>query len=162
MKAFINIKKLFKALFKTIAAFCIIFLIAVPILLYGQGVSAAGNKSNSSVSKYHKYPSFLTKNPFETFLYKQKPEISFKVGELPLMQYNLASLHVTGIMSRRGHYYAMVQTPDGRAYIVTVGSIMGISRARVISIGESSILLTEKTFNALGEMRTIRVVMKMK
>ncbi len=161
MKVFVNNINI-KKLFKVTAAFCIIFLIAGSVLLYGQEAFAASNKPDLSVSKYLKYPSFLTKNPFETFLYKQKTEVSFKVGELPLMQYNLASLRITGIMSRRGHYYAMIQTPSGRSYIVTAGSIMGISRARVISIGESSILLSEKTFNALGEIRTIRVVMKMK
>ncbi|RZD15976.1 MAG: hypothetical protein EVJ46_07200 [Candidatus Acididesulfobacter guangdongensis] len=108
------------------------------------------------------YPYNLARNPFRTFLYAQKPNVSFKYGELPLLQYSLSSLHIVGIMEKSGKYYAMVSTPDGRSYIVTAGSIMGVNRARITDITENSIVLSEKTYNQLGQMRTVNYVMSMK
>jgi hypothetical protein len=108
------------------------------------------------------YPSFLTRNPFHTFLYTKQPKLFFKEGELPLMQYSLSSLKIVGIMARSGHYYAMLQTPDGRSYIVSDGSVVGVSRARITSITDNSIIFIEKTFNALGQMHIITIVMKIK
>jgi len=108
------------------------------------------------------YPYNLARNPFRTFLYTQKPNVSFKYGELPLLQYSLSSLHIVGIMEKSGKYYAMVSTPNGRSYIVTEGSIMGVNRARITDITENSIVLSEKTYNQLGQMRTVNYVMMMK
>ncbi len=108
------------------------------------------------------YPYNLLRNPFRTFLYTQKPNMSFKYGELPLLQYSLSSLHVVGIMERNGKYFAMVSTPDGRSYIVTAGSIMGVNRAKIINITNNSIVLTEKTYNQLGQIHIINYVMSMK
>jgi type IV pilus assembly protein PilO len=107
------------------------------------------------------YPYNLARNPFRTFLYTQKPNISFKYGELPLLQYSLSSLHIVGIMEKNGKYYAMVSTPNGRSYIVTAGSIMGVNRARITDITENSIVLSEKTYNQLGQMRNVNYVMSM-
>ncbi len=108
------------------------------------------------------YPYNLLRNPFRTFLYTQKPNMSFKYGEIPLLQYSLSSLHIVGIMERNGKYFAMVSTPNGRSYIVTAGSIMGVNRARIINITNNSIVLTEKTYNQLGQTHVINYVMSMK
>ncbi|MHB1679714.1 MAG: pilus assembly protein PilP [bacterium] len=108
------------------------------------------------------YPYNLLRNPFRTFLYTQKPNMSFKYGELPLLQYSLPSLHIIGIMERNGKYFAMVSTPDGRSYIVTAGSIMGVNRARIINITSNSIVLAEKTYNQLGQIHIINYVMSIK
>ncbi|MHB1663848.1 MAG: pilus assembly protein PilP [bacterium] len=108
------------------------------------------------------YPYNLLRNPFRTFLYTQKPNMSFKYGEIPLLQYSLSSLHIVGIMERNGKYFAMVSTPNGRSYIVTAGSIMGVNRARIINITNNSIVLTEKTYNQIGQMHFINYVMSMK
>ena len=108
------------------------------------------------------YPYNLSRNPFRTFLYTQKPNMSFKYGEIPLLQYSLSSLHIIGIMERNGKYFAMVSTPNGRSYIVTAGSIMGVNRARIINITNNSIVLTEKTYNQLGQTHIINYVMSMK
>jgi type IV pilus assembly protein PilO len=108
------------------------------------------------------YPYNLIRNPFRTFLYTQKPNMSFKYGEIPLLQYSLPSLHIVGIMERNGKYFAMVSTPNGRSYIVTAGSIMGVNRARIINITNNSIVLTEKTYNQLGQTHIINYVMSVK
>ena len=108
------------------------------------------------------YPYYLKRDPFQTFLYTQKHITSFKAGELPLLQYSISSLRVVGIMNRRGKYFAMVQTPDNRSYIITTGSLVGVNRARVVSINGNKVILVERTYNILGQMRSAKVVMRLK
>jgi len=108
------------------------------------------------------YPYSLKRNPFQTFLYTQKHTMSFKAGELPLLQYGISSLKVVGIMERRGKYFAMVQTPDNRSYIITVGSLVGVNRAAVVSINGNAVNLVERTYNILGQMQSMNVVMRLK
>ncbi len=109
-----------------------------------------------------RYPYVLKRDPFQTFLYTKKPLVSFKAGELPLLQYGISSLKVVGIMNRRGKYFGMIQTPDGRSYIITVGSLVGVNRARVVSMNANEINLVERTYSILGRMHTINVVMPLK
>lgn len=108
------------------------------------------------------YPYFLKRDPFQTFLYRQKYDMSFKAGELPLLRYSISSLKVVGIMDRRGEYFAMIQTPDNRSYIITVGSLVGINKAKVVSINGNSVNLVERTYNILGQMRSENVAMRLK
>ena len=130
-------------------------ILALPSLSAGFTKPQAKKHQSSLV-----YPYFLKRNPFQTFLYTKKPSISFKVGEIPLLQYSLSSLKIVGIMERRGKYFAMIQTPGNRSYIVTIGSIIGVGRARITSINDNTINLVENTYNALGQMRAVNVVMK--
>jgi Tfp pilus assembly protein PilP len=139
----------------------VLILISLAVILALPSLSAGFTKPQA---KKHQsslvYPYFLKRNPFQTFLYTKKPSVSFKVGEIPLLQYSLSSLKIVGIMERRGKYFAMIQTPDNRSYIVTVGSIIGVGRARIVSINDSTINLVENTYNALGQMRAVNVVMR--
>ena len=130
-------------------------ILALPSLSAGFTKPQAKKHQSSLV-----YPYFLKRNPFQTFLYTKKPSVSFKVGEIPLLQYSLSSLKIVGIMERRGKYFAMIQTPGNRSYIVTIGSIIGVGRARITSINDNTINLVENTYNALGQMRAVNVVMK--
>ncbi len=139
----------------------VLILISLAVILALPSLSAGFTKPQA---KKHQsslvYPYFLKRNPFQTFLYTKKPSVSFKVGEIPLLQYSLSSLKIVGIMERRGKYFAMIQTPDNRSYIVTVGSIIGVGRARITSINDNMINLVENTYNALGQMRAVNVVMR--
>lgn len=126
------------------------------------GSVKAGAYPKTTPNTQLKYPYYLKRDPFQTFLYTPKHVTSFKAGEQPLLQYSISSLKVVGIMSRRGKYFAMIQTPDGRSYIITVGSLVGVNRARVVSINGSEVNLAERTYNILGQMRSVNVVMSLK
>ena len=124
----------------------------------GKNIIASASAGKTGIA----YPYYLKRDPFQTFLYAQKHVTSFKAGELPLLQYGISSLRVVGIMNRRGKYFAMLQTPDNRSYIITVGSLVGVNRARVVSINGSEVNLVERTYNILGQMRSMNVVMPLK
>ena len=124
--------------------------------------AAAKDNGESGGKTRIAYPYYLKRDPFQTFLYSPKSGVSFKYGELPLLRYDISSLKIVGIMQSRGKYYGMIQTPDDRSYIVTIGSPVGINRARVIYINGTEIALRENVYNALGQLRTITVSMKLK
>ena len=160
--------KRFKFIFEflSFAAFLVFLtgLIFYTPSCYAGSVNNNGTHNKSKQVKKVKssniaYPYYLKRDPFQTFLYTQRPTTSFKSGELPLLQYAVSSLKVVGIMSRRGKYFAMVQTPDGRSYIVTDGSLIGVNRAKVVSITSSAVNLVERTYNILGQMRSMNLVM---
>lgn len=169
---------LFKSSFAFISVVIILFVLSVSLIfksafcyagtnnikaLHNKAAKKAKKKSDkNSAGNNIAYPYFLKRDPFQTFLYRQSHISSFKEGELPLLQYAVASLKVVGIMSRRGKYFAMIQTPDGRSYIVTDGSLIGVSRARVVSITSNAVTLTERTYNILGQLKTMNVVMLLK
>ncbi len=160
--------KRFKFIFEflSFAAFLVLLagLVFYDPFCYAGSVNNSGTQNKSKPVKKAKsadiaYPYYLKRDPFQTFLYTQRPATSFKIGELPLLQYAVSSLKVVGIMSRRGRYFAMVQTPGGRSYIVTDGSLVGVSRAKVVSITSNAIHLIERTYNILGQMRSMNLVM---
>ncbi len=145
-----------KLLFAVIAVFtCALFFLHTDSFA---ATYAAGKSTNLKSA----YPYYLKRDPFQTFIYTQKPVTSFKAGELPLLQYAISSLKVVGIMNRREKYFAMIQTPDDRSYIITVGSLVGVNRARVVSINPDEVNLVERTYNILGQMMSVDVVMKLK
>ncbi len=153
--------KWFKFIFEFLSFAAVLVLLAGLIFYapscYAGSVNNSGthNKNKSNIA----YPYYLKRDPFQTFLYTQRQTTSFKSGELPLLQYAVSSLKVVGIMSRRGKYFAMVQTPGGRSYIVTDGSLIGVNRAKVVSITSNAVNLVERTYNILGQMRSMNLVM---
>lgn len=108
------------------------------------------------------YPYSINRNPFKTFLYSPEKNFSSKEGGLPLLRFDLSSMKAVGIMESRGVYYGMIKTPDGRSYIVTVGSLVGIDRARIIYMESDKIVLREKIYNAIGQVKAVTVFMKLK
>ena len=148
-----------KSLSAALIVFAVFSVFKSPLCFAGTNKNSGGNAAAKTVTAY---PYYLKRDPFQTFLYTQKHAASFKAGELPLLQYAISSLRVVGIMNRRGKYFAMLQTPGNRSYIITVGSLVGVNRARVVSINGSEVNLVERTYNILGQMRSINVVMGLK
>lgn len=144
----------------SIVAFCAALLLVFSVNSYANGKKVPEHKKKS-VSSRIPYPYYLKRNPFQTFLYTGKPSLSYKKGELPLFRYDLSSLNVVGIMQRRGVYFALVATPDGKSYIITDGSLVGINRSKVIRITADAVTLMGSTYNVLGEIRNVRTVMRL-
>jgi Tfp pilus assembly protein PilP len=152
-----------KSVLAALIVFTVFLVFKSPLCFAGTSKNGSNNSAANAAGKTGAaYPYYLKRDPFQTFLYTQKHVTSFKAGELPLLQYGISSLRVVGIMNRRGKYFAMLQTPDNRSYIITVGSLVGVNRARVVSINGSEVNLVERTYNILGQMRSINVVMGLK
>lgn len=79
----------------------------------------------------------------------------------PLQRYALSDLTVTGILWSRDGYRAMVRTPDGKAYVIRPGTIVGTNRGIVEDIGESGLRVKEDVIDIYGRTREQMRIMRL-
>lgn len=140
-------------------------------------IAAAAKKSgaNASVEK----PSWIDPqpfqyspqdkpNPFKPFLRRapssQQEEEPANRGTLsPLERITPSQLKLEGIL-RRGEAKAsaaLVQLPDGKAYILRPGTRIGTDGARVESIEEDRVVIREYFIDVMGEKQAKQTVLKL-
>ena len=69
----------------------------------------------------------------------------------PLAQFDVEQLQVTGIVIGELGDYAAVLAPDGRTYMITVGTSVGKFEGKVLSISENIVRITEVKKFMVGE-----------
>ena len=69
----------------------------------------------------------------------------------PLERFNIEQLQLRAILRTGGKGSAMFEDPDGKTHIIFEGQNIGRERATVSRILNSEVILTEKTFNYLGQ-----------
>jgi Tfp pilus assembly protein PilP len=72
-------------------------------------------------------------------------------GLSPLELFTVDQLQLRAILRGLGKQRAMLEDPSGKTHIVTEGQIIGRERATVSRILKSEVIVTQKTFNYLGE-----------
>ncbi|QJA05568.1 pilus assembly protein PilP [Thermosulfurimonas marina] len=93
-------------------------------------------------------------DPFKPFFRETTPEVSRKPLS-PLEKWSLAELKLTGIVKKGRHRWALIEDPTGKGYMVKVGTRIGNRGGYVAEIGDSYILVKEKTVDFLGKERII-------
>jgi Tfp pilus assembly protein PilP len=93
------------------------------------------------------------RDPFES-LVKEKSDDTV-VRDLsrprgPLERFDLAALHLTGIVWGELGRRAVIRAPDGKGYFVTVGMYMGQNEGKVIEIENHRVVILEKYQDAKG------------
>jgi type IV pilus assembly protein PilP len=78
-------------------------------------------------------------DPFQPFI-ASGPEVE---GREPLEKYDLAQLRLTGIIWGMNSM-AMVEDPEGRGYVVKVGTSMGKNMGKVIEIQPTKLVILEQ------------------
>ena len=69
----------------------------------------------------------------------------------PLEKFSVDQLILKAILKRDGGAHAMVVDPESRSHIINEGQVIGRERATVSKILRRSVILTERTYNYLGE-----------
>lgn len=75
----------------------------------------------------------------------------------PLCQYDISQFRINGIVWGISQPAAMLRAPDGKPYIVKVGTPLGRNKGKVVSITKDRIAVLEKYVNYRGEVVTNRV-----
>lgn len=70
----------------------------------------------------------------------------------PLERFAVEQFQLRAILKGLGKNRAMLEDPEGRSYIVGEGDRIGRERATVSKILTNEIIVTEKTFNYLGNV----------
>jgi len=82
-----------------------------------------------------------------------KPTKKKRRGHLtPLEKLDLSQLNLLGVILAPSGNRAMVSEANGKGYVVTVGTYMGISSGRVIEILKDRIVVEEEVENILGKI----------
>lgn len=108
------------------------------------------------------------RDPFKPLISsKKEAEEAQKVEEdlfkrPPLQRFDLASLKLVGIIWGELGKHALVQTPDGKGYLVALKSVIGRNKGEVTAISEDNIVIEERFKTPLGELEKRTFVMELK
>lgn len=121
-------------------------------------VTTAAAEKSEPVFTY--YPSGR-RDPFAPIVVKEEKKA--KMGELPpLERYSLAEFKMTGIIWGGFGYNAMLEGPDGKGYLVRVGTVLGPNKGVVKKITQSTIVVEEKYKSSIGETERREIVIELR
>ena len=89
-------------------------------------------------------------------VFRQIELISSKVGgggTSPLESFELAQLGLVGVIWNIAKPVALIRTPEGKEYPITINQPMGKNGGRVISILSDQVLVEEKFYDFRGELQ---------
>ena len=72
----------------------------------------------------------------------------------PLQKFDLGQLRLIGVIIGKGEPRAMVVAPDGKSFILSVGTKVGKNNGSVMKITTESVQVKEKYFDFAGEVKT--------
>lgn len=124
-----------------------------------EGVSS-DSVASEEVLEYHYVPDNKP-DPFQPLLVERKR----REGEAlltPLQQYDLSQLVLVGVVSGIAEPRAMLEDPDGKGYIVQIGTWVGKSGGKVAEVGSDWIKVVEEYNDPLGRVRTHEEIIKLR
>ena len=136
-----------------------------------QKPGAAGAASESQAEQLALVASLDQKGEDETFIYDpQGKEDPFRSHDFsakprdnqtgqPLENYTYDELTLTAVLKGLDTPKAIVETPSGRGYTVTLGEPIGSSGGKIVEIEEDKLIILETTVEFTGEKRTRTIEM---
>ena len=96
------------------------------------------------------------RDPFESPIKEEGAEVVTAEGVplTPLQKFDLGQLRLIGVIVGRGEPRAMVISPDGKSFILKIGTKVGKNNGVVVSITTNSVEVEEKYFDFAGSIRT--------
>jgi type IV pilus assembly protein PilP len=127
----------------------------------GPGASAADSPSEPSQSAdgsespdpEYVYDPAGKRDPFQSLLEIRKPVVPDE-PQTPLQTFDLDQLKLVGSIIGMKEPRAMVTAPDGKSYIVKIGTKMGKNNGVVVKILNDRIEIKESFYDFTGEVRT--------
>jgi len=144
--------------------------IVVLVLIYGvpaRAVTATPVSNVSQVSDDYQYKSVRTPDPFQPFverdlLLRKKAQKKAVVSIFPLQKADVNQFKLVGIAGNAKHRVAIVETIDGkgRFYPVTLGTVIGLNKGRVIEI-RSDLVVIEEAISGRSGKKVNRIIKKL-
>lgn len=99
------------------------------------------------------------RDPFSPIIVKEEDRKANIADRPPLEQYNIQDFKFAGIIWGGFGYNAMLEGPDGKGYLVRVGSIIGPNKGVVKKITQNSMVVEEKfkTYSGASDRKEIIV-----
>jgi type IV pilus assembly protein PilP len=90
------------------------------------------------------------RNPFQSYLAKER--VRPARVKTPLEEYETASLKLMAVISNVADPVALIQTPDGKRYVVKRGDRVGVKEGRIVAISATSIVVQEEEVDEEGNV----------
>jgi len=109
----------------------------------------------------YSYSSLGRRDPFSPLVTKEEKRV--KAGERsPLERYNLDDFKLTAVLRGGFGDTAMVEAPDGKGYIIHVGTIIGQNKGVVKKITDNKLIVEEKFKNFSGGSERKEIVIDLR
>jgi type IV pilus assembly protein PilP len=121
----------------------------------------ATGPSFGSVDLSFSYDPRGKRDPFRS---SQWDQLAKKDEEIrgPLEQFDVGQLSLVAVVWHTGNARALVQDPAGQSYIVREGTRIGKNAGRVLTIGDSSVVVKETYVDFLGQETTKDIEMRIR
>ncbi|WP_305042485.1 pilus assembly protein PilP [Geoalkalibacter sp.] len=96
------------------------------------------------------------RDPFQSLLDIRKPVATRAEPKTPLEQFDLDQMRLVGSIVGMAQPRAMLMAPDGKSYIVRVGTKLGKNNGVVVAIEKDRIVVEERFYDFADEVRTSR------
>ena len=97
----------------------------------------------------YSYNPFGRRDPFAPIIVKEE-KLAKMSDRPPLERYSLDEFKLTGVLWQGFGYNGLVEGPDGKGYLVRVGTIIGPNKGVVRKITQSTMIIEEKFKNFSG------------
>jgi|GEM_PF-963449 len=127
------------------------------------GTSAAGalqkvdEKAVSPIA--YEYNAKGRRDPFTTLIVKVDAER--KKGGVPLENYGVNEFKLTAVLWSKPGFYALVSGPDGKSFMLRVGTTIGIHGGKVDKIMKDSVMIKEFLKDYRGSVKPGYTVLKL-
>ncbi len=148
------------------AALTVLFLFPVTTVVY----CAETGEANAETYRYNPEGKPDPFKPFIEIVEEEKkvekapqPEEQKDVMALPpLQRFDTEEFRLTGIVLAGEKRIAMVETPDGKRYILRKGVRIGINNGTVMEILSDSVVVLEEIKDFEGNIQTERVILTLR
>jgi len=101
------------------------------------------------------------RDPFRSPLLGLQAKRKKTTGLTPLQKRSLSELKVIGIIWSGDEYVAMIETPDGKGYVVRKGTPVGPDGGVVTKITKDAIIIEEKFVNIYGKQEVRKTELRL-
>jgi len=101
------------------------------------------------------------RDPFEPLVKPKKvKKKGTKIGTLE--SYDLSDFTLMAIAKKGSEYYALLVTPDNRAFTVVKGMRIGLNKGRVKEITPERVVLAEYSRDYMGELKSREIILELR
>ncbi len=116
--------------------------------------AAAETAGEKSASEKYVYDPVGKRDPFQSLMEIRKPVAKANEPQTPLQKFDLSQLRMVGAIVGMSSPRAMVVAPDGKSYILKIGTKVGKNNGVVVKIMKDKVDVKESFYDFTGEVRT--------
>lgn len=127
----------------------------------GPEIERPKEEAPKKIEEGYAYSPAGRRDPFKSLIITEKMT---KKEELPpLQKVDASDLKLRGVIwDQVGYYIAMVETPDGKGFVVREGTIVGLNKGIIKRITPVNLTIEERFKTYLGELKIKEITLELR